>query len=261
MTAKAVTMKIEALQEAMTELKEMLGSSMVKLKEPQAENSELRTRVENLEEYQSENKELRARVEKMEAQKKSFTEKLSFAEKLKENLKATPEPVVTVKTVTDIQDRRRNLIFRGIEESYNPEGSRRKEYDENQVLKVMKMAGMKPALFQEAMLTVRRLGKKEDGKHYRPILVKLSSQEVREKALILNKNLKDINRENKDNGRTSRYRIDPDLSKEQMANLDRMWEAANERTKAKNGLKFYVVGKENPTIRSRELAKEEMSKY
>ena len=92
--------------------------------------------------------------------------------------------------------------------------------------------------------------------------MKLSSQEVREKALILNKNLKDINRENKDKGRTSRYRIDPDLSKEQMANLDRMWEAANERTKAsKNGLKFYVVGKEHPTIQSRELTKEYMSKY
>jgi hypothetical protein len=42
---------------------------------------------------------------------------------------------------------------------------------------------------------------------------------------------------------------------ENTVRMDNMWTEARE--KSKNGIKFYVVGKENPILRSRELSEEE----
>jgi hypothetical protein len=66
----------------------------------------------------------------------------------------------------------------------------------------------------------------------------------------MNGRLKEVNRQ-----KGTRHRIDSDMTKEQMARLVKMWTEARE--KSKNGVKFYVVGKENPILRSRELSEEE----
>ena len=50
--------------------------------------------------------------------------------------------------------------------------------------------------------------------------------------------------------KSTRYRIDPDLTKEQMAQIERKYEEARIRTKqTKNGSRYVVIGKENPVLR------------
>jgi hypothetical protein len=56
----------------------------------------------------------------------------------------------------------------------------------------------------------------------------------------------------------TRHRIDPDQTREQITRLDKLWTEAREKTASKNGVKFYVIGKENPVLRSREMTKEEI---
>ena len=123
------------------------------------------------------------------------------------------------------------------------EGEQRKEHDKQQI------AGM---LHEElatdvgnSMLMLRRLGKQEETKQFRPILVKLSSIELREKLLRMNKYLKERNQAN-----NTKFRIDPDLTKQQQENLKAFYDKANKMNKneSKNGVFHYVLGKESPRI-------------
>ncbi len=53
----------------------------------------------------------------------------------------------------------------------------------------------------------------------------------------------------------TRYRVDPDLTKEQRAKLEALWEEAHQKTTPE--VRFYVVGQENPVLRSRKLTEKE----
>ncbi len=166
---------------------------------------------------------------------------------------ATPGQVVTIRDVTDLQDRRSNIIFRGIKESEAEDPKQRKEEDLKNINKVVEAAGMDSESFTEALVHHRRIGQKQDGVNYRPILVKVSSQDFRGEVLrgSRHRELKAYNRAN-----DTRYRLDPDLTKEQKKHLDEMHEEA--RRKSKNGVRFYVIGKERPVLRSREMTPEEV---
>ena len=154
--------------------------------------------------------------------------------------------------MAEIQDRSLNLIFRGIKELQSEDVEERKRSDTQGVVVVAQCAGIDRDVFQKAMVAVRRLGKREEGKQYRPLLVRLTSQELREQLLRRNKSLRKVNEKE-----GSRYRIDPDLTQEQKAKLDDLWETARKKTaEAKNGVKYFVIGKENPRLRSEKVEQE-----
>ncbi len=178
----------------------------------------------------------------------------TFADKLKKNL-GNPGGQVVAREFANLQDRRFNIIIRGVQESQADEGLDRKEHDRREAVKVASEAGMDRHLFEGSVVTVRRLGKSNEEHSYRPMLVKLSSQDIREQTLLAGRSrkIRDYNAM-----ASTRYRIDPDLSKEQMEDLKRMREEA--ANKSGNGVKFYVVGRENPVMRSRQMTEEERQK-
>jgi hypothetical protein len=208
-------------------------------------------RIETLE---GEKEDLKKRVDGLEERlEKTVKEEIrkegdSYAEKLKRNLVTTSGEVI-MKGVTDLQERKYNVVFRGIKESGSTDGLERKENDMQEIASMVHSVDQTVDI-RGAVVAARRLGKKEEGKDFRPLLVKVKSQDLREALIRMNGRLKEVNRQ-----KGTRHRIDPDMTKEQMARLDNMWTEARE--KSKNGVKFYVVGKENPILRSRELSEEE----
>ena len=209
------------------------------------------TRLESLvQRLQEENKELREKLSDTVA-KEVKKETASYAATLKKNSNVIPGEVIQ-RHVSDLQERRLNLVLRGIKESEADEAEGRKRHDREAALQVAVAAGLDHDEFARSLTVTRRLGKKEDGKNFRPLLVRLESQELRDRALKGNRQLREEN-----NKRGSRFRIDPDLTKEQMAHLNSMYEEA--RAKSKNGVKYYVVGKENPVLRYRRVEEGEAS--
>lgn len=211
------------------------------------ENSDLKQRIAQLEELQSKSNEALT-----DAVKDTFSrEGASYVEKLKKNLKSSQGEVVTITEVADMQDRRYNHICRGIEELPNPSPTERKNHDEEEVLKVVERTGLCTKNFRESLVHSRRFGRREEGAsktgYSRPICVRLSCQELREKALRRNRELRAFNAEN-----STKYRIDADLTKAQKDNLDMVWALARQKSRdyAKNGVTFFVIGQENPQIRS-----------
>lgn len=212
------------------------------------ENKELRKRVSELEEKQSQGDE-KITNKMMDVLKKEGD---SYVDKLKKNLDIPPGKVITVKQMADMQDRQLNLVFRGIREYDGEDVLERKTHDRDQVLKVATLAGLDSRAFEDAMVFTRRLGKRGEEHKFRPMLVRLSSSEMRQKALTCNRKLRLVNAENKERGETSqtRFRIDADLTKEQKDNLDQMWELARAKTnESKNGVRYFVLGQENPVLR------------
>ncbi len=215
------------------------------------ENKELKGRIIELEKGQSQSEEKMANKMIDTLKKEGDT----YVDKLKKNLDFPPGKVITVKEIADIQDRQMNLIFRGIQEHEGESAQDRRIYDKQQVLKVASLAGLDQKNFEDAMVFTRRLGKKNDQHKFRPVLVRLSSQEIRHKALTCNRQLRSVNTQSQEKGESvTRYRIDADLTKEQKENLDKMWETARIKTsEAKNGVRFFVVGQENPVIRFQKI--------
>lgn len=170
----------------------------------------------------------------------------SFADKLKKGLRVEPGKVV--EQVAELQDRRYNLIFRGALESDKEDLEERKAHDEKQIKVIAEKAGL-PKSFLNSVVSIRRIGKRADGVSYRPLLIRLTSQDQREKALRSNLELRDFNQ-----SKGTRYRIEPDLTREQRERLTNLWEEANK--KSKNGKKFFVIGKENPVLRWRAVEEE-----
>jgi FAD/FMN-containing dehydrogenase len=152
------------------------------------------------------------------------------------------------KGATDLQERKYNVVFRGIKESCSTDGLERKENDMKEIASMVHSVD-ETVDIRGAVVAARRLGKKEEGKDFCPLLVKVKSQDLREALIRMNGSLKEVNRQ-----KGTGHRIDPDMTKEQMARLDKMWTETREK---KNGVKLYVVGKENPILRSRELSEEE----
>ncbi len=221
--------------------------------------------LRRLDTLEKENKELKGRILELEKRhsdsEQQITNKMmdtirkegdSYVAKLKKNLDIPPGEVVTVKQVSDMQDRQLNLIFRGIREHDGESAQARKTHDQDQVLKIANLAGIDCRAFEDALVSTRRLGKWDKERKYRPVLVRLSSQEIRQKALTCNRQLRRVNLQSqeKDDKDRTRYRIDADLTREQKENLDKMWEVAREKTNdAKNGVRYFVIGQENPVLR------------
>ncbi len=185
-----------------------------------------------------------------EVQEEVEKEKETWAQVARKN--AEPGRVVTLREVSQLQDRRFNIIVRGVKESTEKERENRHEHDRRAIVEVAGIAGVDPKGFKEAVVQCRRIGKWEEGKNFRPLLVKLRSQDFREDVLRGHRHtaLKSHNKEH-----ATRFRLDPDLSKEQKAELDKLYEEA--RSKSKNGVQYYVIGRENPVLRSREKTAQE----
>lgn len=226
-------------------MKKELGDMGQELKAVKKENQHLQERIVKLEKSEKQ-----ARVdmeENVKASVKVHCESESYVDKLKKNLSVAPGQVV--QCVAQMQDRKQNLIFRGIKELAEEDPEKRKVHDGEEVQKVANLAGL-PDSFGRSIITTRRLGKKEEGKDYRPLLVRLASQDLREEALRSNRKLRECNETSKGTETETRFRIDPDMTKEQMATLNKLWDEA--RDKSKNGRRFYVIGKENPVLRWKE---------
>ncbi len=162
--------------------------------------------LRRLDTLEKENKEMKGRILELEKRlsdsEQQITDKMmdtvrkegdSYVARLKKNLDILPGKVVTVKQVSDMQDRQMNLIFRGIREHDGESAQERKTHDKEQVLKVANLAGMDCRAFEGALVSTRRLGKWDKERKYRPVLVRLSSQEIRQKALTCNRQLRQVN--------------------------------------------------------------------
>jgi len=186
----------------------------------------------------------------------------SYADMIKKDLVGQGGKIVTISQVTNLQERQKNIIIRGVKEVVAESWEERNRYDKENVKRVAKIAGLDNDMVEKSILSCRRLGKREtekDGEkvlnEYRPLLVRVSSPQMREDALRSNGNLRQHNRQE-----GTRFRIEADLTKEQREKLEKTWEIArkkNEESKeAKNGLVFFVIGQENPVIRSRKMTQE-----
>ena len=203
-------------------------------------------------------KQLEAKVKEEERGEREMEQKVketvrretaTFAEKLKAHSTMQPGKVI-LKEVTERQDRGRNVVFRGIRESDGEGEEDRRKHDVEKLVEVAGRAGVDIESVKKSIIWVRRLGKREEGKNYRPLLVRLSSSDVRENLMRSNRALKEINRKE-----DSRWRIDPDLTKQQQDKLNEMWNEARKKTEAKNGIRYYVIGMENPELRSQRVEK------
>jgi len=250
MASKGKRPTVESLNTIIRDLQTKMNDMESRISTMEDENDEYKKKLRYMEE---DNKELKEKLKKMDKQA-AITEK-KVEQRVEEKMAARMEKNsgISAKQVADIQDRRMNLVFRGILEGSQKDPAERRKHDEEQATKVAENAGIPKEAFKNALITSRRLGKRDDTKEcsYRPLLVKLSSQDVREKAVRSNRRLRNLNQFNKSQGEETRFRIDPDLTNEQRDNLSRLWELAKEKTnKAKNGERFYVWGMENPTLRS-----------
>jgi len=247
----------------------------VRLDTLERENAKLKKKVAHLEGVQEDNEKLKKSIADLEAKQRDFETRVedtvkksiekegdSYADKLKKNLKATPGKVVTVKQVAEMQDRQRNLVFRGIRELDTDDKEAKRKGDKESILEVVDCAGLDLKEFEEAMLSFRRLGQKEKGTEsekeehkFRPLLVRLSSLELRDKALRRNRALRETNKQG-----GTRFRIDADLTREQKKNLDELWAQARQKTEedSKHGKRYFVIGQENPVLRHRDMTEKEM---
>ena len=219
------------------------------LQEEKSLRKELERKVKHLEAKVIEEKGQMEMEEKVKETVRKET--ATFAEKLKANSPMQPGKVI-LKEVTERQDRGRNVVFRGIRESDKEGEEDRKNHDMEKLSEVAFKAGMDPEVVRKSITRVRRLGKKEEGKKFRPLLVRLSSSDVRERLLRGNRSLKEVNRKE-----ATRLRIDPDLTKQQQDKLNEMWDEARKKTDAKNGVRYFVIGMENPEMRCQRVETEE----
>jgi regulator of replication initiation timing len=190
-----------------------------RLTEMRRENTELR----------DENVMLRDKIAKMTSPvaKEAKTEVRSYVDSVVKNLPASSAGSVTYKEVED---------------------------DRKSVIRVFALTGAVDLVEEpdiaESILSIRRLGKYDKERHFRPILLKLSRSDLREKLVRTGRRMKELNEANQ-----TRYRIEADLTKEQSENYQEMWKKAD--TQSGNGVKYYVTSpRENPSLRSREMTEE-----
>jgi hypothetical protein len=240
---------------------EMLAKELRSLRKTVEEKADRKDILEQLTEMRRENTELRDenvmlkdKIAKMTSRvaKEAKTEVRSYVDSVVKNLPASSAGRVTYKEVEDRSDRKLNIIIRGVRESENEEGLDRKEDDRKSVIRVCALTGaVEEPDMAESILSIRRLGKYDKERHFRPILLKLSRSDLREKLVRTGRRMKELNKANQ-----TRYRIEADLTKEQSENYQEMWKKAD--TQSGNGVKYYVTGpRENPSLRSREMTEEE----
>jgi hypothetical protein len=234
-TLITLSKKLEALEKNMTTKAEM-EDILKQLAVVKQENVDLRR----------ENQVLKKELE----DNKNITK--SYGAMAAKNVSNMQKGNVTYKEVEERSDRRLNIIVRGIRESAKGDGLERKEDDRKLAISVCVSTGaVEHNEMSESILEIRRLGKYDEEKLYRPLLVKIGRGDLREKLVRTGKKLRELNETNK-----TRYRIEADLTKEQTNSYQAMWKEAD--AQSGNGKKFYVTGpRENPILRSRDLTEEE----
>jgi hypothetical protein len=101
-----------------------------------------------------------------------------------------------MRLATDLQDRRFNVVFIGLKETGSAEGLERKENNMEEISNMVHLVDQTVDI-RGAVLTARRLGRKEDGKYFRPLLVKVKSQDLREALIRMNGRLSKKTKGNK----------------------------------------------------------------
>ena len=122
--------------------------------------------------------------------------------------------------VKERETRQNNVIIHGIQESEEPEGAKRSEEDQTQVLKLLEEIGAKPP--DEENITIKRLGKKTEDKK-RPIMIKCKDAETKKKIITNAKKLKASEE-------FSQIGISHDLTKNQREELKNLQKKAREKT-------------------------------
>ena len=210
------------------------------LKEIQDHKEDFRKRFDLLEErnrfLEKEVALLRAKADRLEEEKRS-------------------QGGMTLKEVSDINNRKFNFLLRGVEEPEIENFQERKQAKLDKIVEIVTSAGLDEGELLDAVKLHHRLGRreKEDGSinRFRPIMVKLTSTYARDRVIAVAGNLRQKNGQ--------RYRIAPDLSPAQLANLNNQWDMVRQKNveEAKKGKRYYVVGREDPRIRFRILTEEE----
>jgi hypothetical protein len=156
------------------------------------------------------------------------------------NLPASSAGRVTYKEVEDRIGRKLNIIIRWVRESENEEGLDGKQDDRKSVIRVCALTGaVKEPDIAESIISIRRLGKYDKERHFRPIILKLSRSDLREKLVRTGRRMKELYEANQ-----TQYRIEADLTNEQSENYQEMWKKAN--TQSGNGVKGKVL-RDRPT--------------
>ena len=102
-------------------------------------------------------------------------------------------------------------------------------------------------VLKQSITYMRRLGRPKEGWSYRPLLIQLRSSELRDQLIRCQEGVRKYNEEN-----DTRYRIQADLTRDQMDNFKKLWEEADKKTK--NGTRYYVTGpRENPVLKKRDM--------
>lgn len=239
-----LAMELKSLRRAVEE-KADRKDTLEQLAEMRKENTELR----------DENVMLKEKIAKMTTSvaKEAKSEARSYVDTVVKNLPKSSAGMVTYKEVEDRSDRKLNVIIRGVRESEEEEGLDRKEDDRKSIIRVCALTGaVEETDIANSILSIRRLGKYDKERHFRPILLKLSRSDLREKLVRTGRRMRELNEANQ-----TRYRIEADLTKEQTENYQEMWKKAD--AQSGNGVKYYVTGpRENPSLRSRAMTEEEM---
>lgn len=229
----------------MQEDKKILAKELSQGKELKQEVCELKSKVEKLE-NELKNK---SGGKILETTKKEIH---SYVEAVKKNLsKEKPE---TKKVSMDLcgemseqEHRRLNLVLRGVKESDKEEGDERKKDDMEAAINLfVKMEVATDTQVRYEIKETYRLGRQEAGKRYRPLLIKLTTMDLKDEFLRSKHTMKDYNKVN-----NTRYRVDPDITKMQRERLSILKKDAEEKTKKeKNGEKWFVWGsKDNPKLK------------
>ena len=197
-------------------------------------------------------------IKKVEEVEKATTleENATYAGKAKKNLEVGAGKSI-FKEVAEQKARQYNVVVRGVKQSTEEEGEYRQCEDREAAAAVFatikagrrgwdeKMDADMHCKMKKAIVAVRRLGPPEEGKDYRPLLVTLASADLRQELLRGGELLQMIN-----SRRNTRFKIHPDLTKEQAARVEQMYQDARRKTEeAKDGSRFVVIGRENPVLR------------
>ena len=255
--AEMARILVKDVKEELDKLKELvdeLRRENITLKEKMAKLEQASERSEAQGPIQVGPMEMVEEVEKA----KTMGRNTSYAGKIKENLEVTSGKAIFLKEVAEQQARHYNVVVRGVKQSLQEDGEDRQRDDRDAAAAVFVTvkAGKRNwwtdemdedlhCKMMDEIVTVRRLGRPEEGKDYRPLLVTLASADLRQQLLRGGDTFKLVNER-----RNTRFKIDPDLTKEQVAHIEKMYEEARRRTKeAKNGTRYVVFGKENPVLR------------
>ena len=238
MIVQELVKRVEGLERGLTEEKLLRKEVEEQLKREVTTSIELESRVSKFEKKGSQ--------EVKETIRETFEkEKDSFAAVLKKGMKEKAGGAAVVcEEMAGRETKKENIIFRGLEESELEGGGDRRQDDMSRVLDVLEGMNLgRREDVQENLLVIRRLGRREGNKKFRPLLLKFKDQGIRDRIIRNVKYFKDYNQE-----KNTRLKAEPDLTPGQQQRHKDMWVEANKRSK--NGEQWVVWGpKDNPRLR------------